>query len=312
MMTTGPCPSTAGIPDSRGTRRVAVDNPNSQPGLGMLAGVGDDDVPISGTPSPSFDRPPLVEVALGVEFSPVPGFGAVPLARFADRLHDRYPVVQEYPPLPRNPPIGVDDQIGGGLVVNVGAPSIRLWLLSREQDQLLQVQRDRLIVNWRVGTSSSSYPRYRDALRPAFAREYQGLLSFLTDVGLPTSGLVGVEVTYVNVVAGSSDESSDIGAILRSQRPSEGRFGAPRTTRLQQQWEWTGHEGAASVLTMDAAQPATRESTIAMNLTARSALSTNAGIDDVLRSLDLCHDEVVSAFVELTEPDRHLEWGRTS
>jgi len=51
---------------------------------------------------------------------------------------------------------------------------------------------------------------------------------------------------------------------------------------------------------------------IAVNLTARSALSTNAGVDDVLRSLDLCHDEVVSAFVELTEPDRHLEWGRTS
>jgi hypothetical protein len=47
--------------------------------------VDDDDVPISGTPSPSFDRPPLVEFALGVEFSPVPGFGAVALAKFAAR-----------------------------------------------------------------------------------------------------------------------------------------------------------------------------------------------------------------------------------
>jgi hypothetical protein len=51
---------------------------------------------------------------------------------------------------------------------------------------------------------------------------------------------------------------------------------------------------------------------IVMNLTARSALGINAGIDDVLRGLDLCHDEVVSAFVDLTESDRHLEWGRTS
>jgi len=272
--------------------------------------VDDDDVPISGTPTPSFDRPPLVEVALGVEFSPVPGFGAITLVRLADRLHDRYPVVQEYPPLPPNPPIGLDDQIGGGLVVNMGAPSIRLWLLSREQDQLLQVQRDRLILNWRAGTNNNSYPRYQDALRPAFAREYRGLLSFLMDTGLPTLSLVGVEVTYVNVFSGSVDESPDIGAILRSQQPSKGRFGTPRTTRLQQQWEWNGDDAAASILTMNAAQPASGES--AMNLTARSSLGMNAGIDDVLRSLDLCHDEVVSAFVELTEPDRHLEWGRTS
>lgn len=289
-----------------------MDNPNFPAWSRYARDVDDDDVPISGTPSPSFDRPPLVEVALGVEFSPVPGFGAVALVRFADRLHDRYPVVQEYPPLPPNPPIGVDDQIGGGLVVNMGAPSIRLWLLSREQDQLVQVQRDRLILNWRLGTSSSSYPRYRDALRPAFAREYQGLLSFLMDVGLPTSGPVGVEVTYVNVVSGSIDESSDIGAILRSQRPSAGRLGAPGTTRLQQQWKWTGHDGAASILRIDAEQPAGGGPAIAMNLTARSALGRNAGVDDVLGSLDLCHDEVVSAFVELTEPDRHLEWGRTS
>ena len=292
-------------------RGVAVDNPNYPAWSRYARDVDDGDVPISGTPSPSFDRPPLVEVALGVEFSPVPGFGAVALVRLADGLHDRYPVVQEYPPLPPNPPIGVDDQIGGGLVVNMGAPSIRLWLLSQEQDQLLQVQRDRLILNWRAVTGSGSYPRYRDALRPAFAREYQGLLSFLTEAELPPSVPVGVEVTYINVATGS-DESSDIGAILRSQRPSAGRLGAPGTTRLQQQWKWTGHDGAASILRIDAEQSTGERPAIAVNLTARSALSTNAGVDDVLRSLDLCHDEVVSAFVELTEPDRHLEWGRTS
>ena len=158
-------------------------------------------MPISGTPTPSFSRPPLVEVALGVEFSPVSGFGAVALVKLADRLHGRYPIVQEYSPLPPNPPIGLDDQIGGGLVVSMGAPSIRLWLLSQEQDQLLQVQRDRLILNWRAGTINNSYPRYHDALRPAFAREYRGLLSFLMDAGRPTLSLVGVEVTYVNVLS---------------------------------------------------------------------------------------------------------------
>ena len=78
-------------------------------------------MPISGTPTPSFSRPPLVEVALGVEFSPVSGFGAVALVKLADRLHGRYPIVQEYSPLPPNPPIGLDDQIGGGLVVSMGA-----------------------------------------------------------------------------------------------------------------------------------------------------------------------------------------------
>lgn len=154
--------------------------------------------------SPTFSAPPLPEVALAVEFTPIPDFGAVAMARLATQWRARYPHVQEHPPLPSNPPFGTP--AAASMVVSVGAPQIRLWLLTEKQDRLVQLQRDRLVVNWRLASPGQPYPRYRDALRPEFANDYRQLLNFLDTEHLPSPRPTSTEVTYVNAIASGSVE----------------------------------------------------------------------------------------------------------
>jgi uncharacterized protein (TIGR04255 family) len=273
--------------------------------------VADIENPVSNIESPTFDRPPLVEVALGIEWVPLADFGAIQMARLAQRWSDRYPIMQEHPPLPPNPPIGLNDHVNGGLIVNVGAPSIRLWLLTEDEDQLVQIQRDRLILNWRASKNVSPYPRYHDALRSTFAHEYDQFLAFVAEARLPTPRPISVEATYVNLIPRLGDGPQDLSTILRSQIPFTDRLGLPQTTFLQHRWESTNQDGAVSVLRLDVEAQANGASTT-LNLSARSAITTPTGTDSVLRSMDVCHDEIVAAFVELTEADRQVEWGRTS
>lgn len=274
--------------------------------------MADSEDPVTTVASPTFAHPPLVEVALGIEFVPLAEFGAIHMARLSERWREQFPHVQEHAPLPPNPPIGLTDQFNGGLVVNMGAPGIRLWLLNDNQDQLVQVQRDRLVLNWRASGDVSPYPRYHEALRPIFTRQYDEFVAFLDESGLVKPRPLSVEVTYVNMIPASSvDVPSDLSSILRSQSPFIDGLGVPQTSRLQHQWVRTDKDGQVSVLRLDVDAPA-QAGTVGLNLTARSPVAEPTSTASVLQSMDLCHDEIVAAFVGLTEADRQAEWGRTS
>lgn len=273
--------------------------------------VADSEDPVIDVASPTFDRPPLVEVALGIEFVPLADFGAIQMARLAQSWREHFPIVQEHAPLPPNPPLGLADQANGGLIVNMGAPGIRLWLLNKDQDQLVQIQRDRLVLNWRASGDVSPYPRYHESLRPIFKRQYDQFLAFLDESGLTKPRPLSVEVTYVNMIPALGDGPPDLSSVLRSQAPFIDGLGAPQTTRLQHQWVRTDKDGPMSVLRLDVDASA-QAGAIGLNLTARSLIAPPTSTASVLRSIDLCHDEIVAAFVWLTETDRQAEWGRTS
>ena len=143
---------------------------------------------------PDFERPPLTEVALGVVFEPVE-IGAVGLAELSQRWRDEFPNVQEHTALP---PLFQPAQPGPGLVVEVGHPPLRLWMLTEAADRLVQVQRDRLVVNWRR-ISDGEYPRYH-ALRALLDRKVADLWSFFHERTVPIPLPAAVEATYVNTI----------------------------------------------------------------------------------------------------------------
>lgn len=265
------------------------------------------DVPAAASVSPSFTNPPLLEVALAVEFAALPEFGAIVMADLARRWSDRYPRVQEHPPLPPNMAIGYP-ATGAGMMVSMGAPQIRLWLLTESEDRLVQLQRDRLIVNWRSASTEGSYPRYRESLRPEFENDFEQLRVFLRERSLPLPRVVSTEVTYVNALADLQD--SDLVGVLRSQTRVPHHLGKPSTTRILQTWNRMLGDSVTSTLTLHVEAQA--EGDAMLTLTGRSAVATDAEPSDVLGSLDVCHDDVVASFVELTDERRHQEWGRTS
>ena len=106
--------------------------------------------------------------ALGIQFRPLFGLRAVELAGLRERWRPSYPLVQELLPLP--PTI---EAAGPAPVAFSLGPAFqsRLWFLDDRQAELVQLQHDRLTVNWRKSTEDTVYPRYAH-LRQVFVDRF--------------------------------------------------------------------------------------------------------------------------------------------
>ncbi len=92
--------------------------------------------------------PPIVEVACGFLFEPIPHIDPVSIGAFWYRIRDRFPE--------RALRSAVVDRGGPILLGNV--PPLRTWMISASGETLLQVQQDRLYFNWR--SVGPEYPRF--------------------------------------------------------------------------------------------------------------------------------------------------------
>jgi uncharacterized protein (TIGR04255 family) len=146
----------------------------------------------------SFGRPPVSEVVLGVQFSePVVDLDV--LANFGLRVkgelpgreqHEALATVEESfaaTPAPRR----IQLRVVPGFVLP------RAWFISADQRQLVQLQADRFVFNWRRMAPDDRYPRYAE-LRPVFERHLTTLRGCLAEAGRPPGTVNFAEVTYIN------------------------------------------------------------------------------------------------------------------
>lgn len=159
---------------------------------------------------PDFDRPPLNEVVVGVQFAPAKGYGQVRAWEVWQLFRDDYPLVEEREALPPSfetfgpPNAGV---IVGGLNFVTGALHDRFWFLRESGDELLQFQQDRLLHNWRrVGDRSNEYPRF-ERMAERFANELKRLEEYFTSLSPQLLNINQCEISYVNNIEGESGAS---------------------------------------------------------------------------------------------------------
>lgn len=167
---------------------------------------------------PDFENPPVVEVALSLQFESVEGLGVPQIGLLWPVYRDRFPKTREEPPL--NP-----------VVERFGAPTVqqtrvelrfvdvvpsRVLMLSADESQLIQVQRDRFIHNWRA--QGGPYPRY-ESVRDTFFHELQVFCEFLVREHLGEIVPNQCEVTYVNRVTAEPSlwtRHGQLGAIVKA------------------------------------------------------------------------------------------------
>src|SRR5437879_229298 len=117
---------------------------------------------------PSFQRPPVVETVLSVEFRGLEGWSVPFYGLFWNRVRDAYPKVEFRAPVssaierfdkdawtaPQMQVVEYDFASGN--------PPVRCLFISDDGGQLIQLQRDRLMQNWqRVDGEYPRYPRNR-------------------------------------------------------------------------------------------------------------------------------------------------------
>lgn len=159
---------------------------------------------------PEFDNPPVIEVALSVQFERL-SLSAAHLGLVWEKFRGRFPVIQEMPELEAalerfDPP----EKGVPGVRVEVGSmPIPRFWFINEAGSELVQVQRDRFIRNWRKTEGQPNYPRY-DNLRTAFDSDWEIFASFASQESNAQLVPNQCEVTYVNII-----EDADTGQLER-------------------------------------------------------------------------------------------------
>lgn len=257
---------------------------------------------------PDFDAPPVVEVALGAQFRPLFGLRAIELAELRERWRAEYPVVQEQPPLPPTTEAGAT---GAPTIQFVVGPALqtRVWFLNEDQSELVQLQHDRLTVNWRQ-TTTSVYPRY-PSVRTAFERRFADIRAFVAERGLGTVAVTQVEVSYINAVDAAEGQIGSLDRVLRNWHPPAMHLGPPGQSRSAFVFSVPdlGRPPVRMYVAVDPAQRPDGRPVLFLTLTVRGA---PAGEDpaNALRFMDQAHAHVVRGFAELTPDAMHAEWRR--
>lgn len=260
-----------------------------------------------------FQRPPVVEVALGVQFAhPVVTLDV--LSALVVRWREEYPFNEPQEPLPRvvetfDRPIG-----GPTLELRLGASWPRTWLLSADQSRLIQLQPDRVIVNWRRVEEGDEYPRYA-TLRPWLLTVLREVLAVATEYGGPPAPIDAVEVTYVNELA--SPQTVEVGshpALERMVLPVGAVDGTflpdPEDTGYAARFridEGDGPVGRLVVRTDIGFRNRDGAPIYLMNLTA-NIVRPARDAQGVPAALDLARRWVVKGFLDLTTKEMHEKW----
>lgn len=269
-------------------------------------------------PLPDFANPPVVEVALSVQFDPLRSLRAPQIGRFGQEFRDRFPVTEEHAGI--DPVIerfgAAEGRQGAVRVELLPAHSVpRCWFLNPAGTELIQVQQDRLIHNWRK-VGDAAYPRYKH-VRGEFAGELDRFRAFLQREKLGELRPNQCEVTYLNQITPSQAGGSigELDKVITVFQPgySDDFLSTPEEASLTARYVIPDAAGEPLGRLHVSVEPVHRASDdqpiFLMNLTARGR-PVGESIEGALAFLDLGREWVVRGFASITMQSMHRTWRR--
>jgi uncharacterized protein (TIGR04255 family) len=261
---------------------------------------------------PEFDAPPVVEVAVGVQFRPIFAMRGLALAGLRDRWRYQYPRIEEQPALP--PIAEGSPSLMPWVQFNVvSLPPTRQWFLNELGTELVQVQPDRLLINWRTGEGPAKYPRYGH-VRKTFVNRFDDLALFVADEAFGELEITQAELTYINVIEVEHDELGRIDRFLKGWSGVSGHhLGAPEQARVTLTFPIPGLGNSQSRLYVEInpAQKQDGEPVLFFTLTARGNPGGKS-FSEAMKFMDEAHDHLTRSFAELTKESMHDVWGKRS
>lgn len=268
---------------------------------------------------PDFENPPLTEVALSLQFETLEGLRTPQIGLVWAEFRERFPLTEEHSALDANverfgvPRSGISEV---RLQMLENPPVPRVWFLQPGGAELIQVQPDRFVHNWRKSDGIERYPRY-PRIRESFLAELQKFQAILERERIGPMVPTQCEVTYVNsIVAGDGWHShSELGKVLTVFRSvySDDALAEPEDARVSLRFvlrdERNEPVGRLHISAIPAYLPNDLAPQIVLTLTAR-ARPAGETLNDVLNCFDLGRSAVVRAFASITTPEMHRIWRR--
>jgi uncharacterized protein (TIGR04255 family) len=261
---------------------------------------------------PDFSNPPVVETVLSVQFDRLTAMRAAHAGLYWGEVKARFPRVEERAELPAmierkaespQPPVQFRFE------ALESPPTPRFWFIDTEGTELIQLQRDRFLKNWRKTGDGDAYPRY-EFVHEGFQRDFSKFQDFASRNKLGAIRINQCEVTYINhIVAGKGWEvHSDVDKVFTLWKQPTTRFpGAAQDLVFQARFPIVSTEGEfvgrLHATMRCGANPADGTPMFLLELTARGQLR------DGTEFFDLGREWIVRSFKELTTPEMHEIWG---
>jgi hypothetical protein len=261
---------------------------------------------------PSFDRPPVVETVLGVQFRPLEKLRNAHLGAFWKCLGADWPTVIDAPPLEPTYELFGEAAMWvlprGGLRLT-SDPAARLQIRNKTNDAMIQVQNGRFHYNW-LGQGCVEYTRYKN-IRPQFDQKLRKFEQFLSDEAVGELAPDQWEITYVNhlpkgtVWHGPADWP-DLFVGL------PGIWARPTVVRLESlggEWhfEIEPQRGRLHVgIAHTRAAASDGGELLRLVLTARGSAADDRSLDE---GLNLGRRAIVMTFKQMTSTAAHRYWG---
>lgn len=164
-------------------------NPASAPALPEV-GMRDDRGPL-----PEYEHPPVMEVVLGIRFSLARKLEAAHIGAFWGLLPPEFQRVETLPSLPPVVERFTEEPQPASVSFELNCP--RTHFIDASDNWVIQLQQDRLLVNWRKMRDSDVYPRF-PAVLDRFRETWERFREFCGAKDRGAMTLEQFEVTYIN------------------------------------------------------------------------------------------------------------------
>lgn len=267
--------------------------------------------------SPDYRKPPVVEVAIAVQFAPLREMTAAHVGLYWKTIQEVFGKAEEQAPiLPQHEPVSMDDVQGGaGLAFGIGKPPMpRLWFIDSSETRIIQVQRDKFIHNWRKMSETDGYPEFA-RIREDFLGHWDGFLRFLKESRLPSPEITQCELTYVNRIKEGQGWASmaDLGNVFSpfAWRTSGTYLPSPEKVQWAAHFTFPGQPGRLHVEMVPVRLPPPGNAkTIQLVLTARGRPEGAIDPKSMNDWFDIAHEWIVKGFVDLADKKTDALWER--
>ncbi|HDS09317.1 MAG TPA: TIGR04255 family protein [Firmicutes bacterium] len=263
-------------------------------------------------PFPDYKNPPVIEVVFGIQFKELNRLATPHVGKFWEILGiENFPEFREMPELPHI--IEKEDSIQSpqypeSIRVEQIAPLPRLFFIDSDKDHIVQLQRDRFLVNWRKLSENHEYPRYA-ILLPKFQKTFEIFNEFIKTNNIGVIEPDQYELTYVNHITrdGAWKKIKDINLVFPGFSSTEGTFlPEPEKVSWRKIYRFPENRGRLYATMNQAVNKNTGQEMFVLNMTARGYDQENC-----MEWFNLAHEWIVRGFADLTgEMVQKEAWGK--
>lgn len=269
-----------------------------------------------------FERPPLDEVAIAVQFKELPKFESVHYGLLFEQFKKDFPAFEDNVPLSvRFETFGRSGDQVRPMEFPDKPPLRRCWFIGEDGHRLIQVQPNRFVYNWRKVSGKGDYPRFEKML-PNFITEFEKFQEFLMNFELGAAEPNQYELSYFNNIE-IPEEESQSAAFSRIFSTWNDKSSTESLSLSIIEPETPNFSMRSRVLAMSDKQPIGRlyvEATPATNIVSGKELirltiifrgpPTAGGIEGLEEFFLVGREAIVDKFASITSDKCHEEWGR--